>query len=184
MLDLSQYKDIVQKAGTFRKVGQVTQIIGLVIESDGPSSSIGDLCHIYTRMDKEPIWAEVVGFKADKVLLMPLGDMEGLRPGANVINTGGDMEIKVGPELLGRVLDGIGRPIDEAGPIRSHKYYSTKADKINPLTRKRINQTLIMGIKSIDGFMTIGKGQRMGIFRWKRCWKEYYFRHDCTKCQL
>lgn len=164
MLDLSKYQSIVDGSNTFREVGHVIQIIGLVIEADGPSSSIGDLCHIYTRMDEKPVCAEVVGFRSDKILLMPLGDMEGLRPGATVINTGGSMEVIVGPELLGRVLDGLGQPIDEIGPVRATRTYSTKVQKINPLTRKRIREPLILGVRSIDGFNTIGKGQRVGIF--------------------
>ncbi|MDD3013195.1 MAG: flagellar protein export ATPase FliI [Candidatus Gastranaerophilales bacterium] len=164
MLDLSKYRDIVESSNTFKEIGQVTQIIGLVIEADGPSSSIGDLCYIYTKMDQLPIWAEVVGFKDSKMLMMPLGDMDGLKPGATVVNSGGAIEVKVGSELLGRVLDGLGRPIDGHGPIRSNKYHSTQIKKINPLVRKRITEPLIMGVKSIDSFMTIGKGQRMGIF--------------------
>jgi len=164
MIDLSKYRDIVEGINTFKEIGQVTQIIGLIIEADGPSSSIGDLCYIYTRMDQPPIWAEIVGFKDSKILMMPLGDMEGLKPGATVINSGGAIEVKVGSELLGRVLDGLGRPIDGHGPIRSNKFHSTQIQKINPLVRKRINETLVMGVKSIDAFITIGKGQRMGIF--------------------
>jgi len=164
MLDLSRYKEKISNNSTFREIGKVTQIIGLVIEADGPSSSIGDLCYIYNKMDEPPIWAEVVGFKSDKVLLMPLGDMEGLRPGSVVINTGSPMEIKVGPELLGRVLDGLAQPLDGAGPIRTNKVYSTHNNKINPLARKRITEPLSLGIRSIDGFNTCGKGQRMGIF--------------------
>lgn len=164
MLDLTKYKNIVKSSSTFREIGQVTQIIGLIIEADGPSSSVGDLCYIYNNMDEEPIWAEVVGFKANNVLLMPLGDMEGLKPGATVINTGGAIEINVGPELLGRVLDGLGRPIDECGPVRTSKKYSTKAPKINPLTRKRVDEPLVLGVKAVDSFITVGKGQRLGIF--------------------
>ena len=95
-----------------QEVGKVIQIIGLIIEADGPKASIGDLCYIYNKLDAEPIWAEVVGFKTQKILLMPLGSMEGLMPGAVVMNTGSSMQIKVGPQLLGRVLDGLGRPID------------------------------------------------------------------------
>ncbi|MFH0702710.1 MAG: flagellar protein export ATPase FliI [bacterium] len=163
MLDLSKYKEIIHNINTFREIGHVIQIIGLVIEADGPSSCIGDLCYIYTKMNQEPIFAEVVGFKANKVLLMPLGDMEGLMPGATVINSGGTIEVKVGSELLGRVLDGLGRPIDGCGPIRTNKIYSTKIEKINPLIRKRIKDPLILGVRSIDSFMTIGKGQRVGI---------------------
>lgn len=164
MFDSSKYTETANNTNTFREIGKVIQIIGLVIEADGPSSSIGDLCYIYTKMDHPPIWSEVVGFKENKTLMMPLGDMEGLRPGATVINTGGAIEVKVGSELLGRVLDGLGRPIDELGTIRTDKFYSTKIQKINPLTRQRITKPLPLGIRSIDAFLTVGKGQRLGIF--------------------
>lgn len=164
MLNFEKYKDIIKDSNVYKEIGQVTQIIGLVIEADGPSSSIGDLCHIYNKMDEDPVWAEVVGFKENNILLMPLGDMEGLRPGAIVINTGSEIEVKVGSELLGRTLDGLGRPIDEVGSLRTNITHSTKATKINPLTRKRIKEPLSLGISSIDGFTTVGKGQRLGIF--------------------
>lgn len=162
-MNLDNYKNIVQSTTPFKEIGQVTHIIGLVIEADGPPSSIGDLCHIYPRMDKPPIWAEVVGFRENKILLMPLGEMEGLKPGATVINSGGAIEVKVGTELLGRVLDGLGQPIDEHGSIRTTKTSSVKINKINPLTRKKVEDPLFMGVRSVDGFITIGKGQRVGI---------------------
>ena len=107
--------------------------------------------------------AEVVGFKKDKILLMPLGSPDGIRPGANVVNTGSAMKIGVGNQLIGRVLDGLGRPIDTLGDIRFSEYRSTRAEAINPLKRKRISEPLALGIKSVDGFATVGKGQRMGI---------------------
>ena len=108
--------------------------------------------------------AEVVGFRKDKILLMPLGSPDGIRPGALVVNTGEAMKIGVGNQLIGRVLDGLGRPIDTLGDIRFSEYKSTQADAINPLKRKRITEPLALGIKSIDGFATVGKGQRLGIF--------------------
>ncbi|OGI02696.1 MAG: flagellar protein export ATPase FliI [Candidatus Melainabacteria bacterium GWF2_37_15] len=162
-MNLDNYKDIVQTTNPFKEIGQVTHIIGLVIEADGPPSSIGDLCYIYPRMDQEPVWAEVVGFKEEKILLMPLGEMEGLKPGATVVNSGGAIEVKVGTELLGRVLDGLGRPMDEHGPLRTNRTSSVKINKINPLTRKRVKEPLFMGVRAIDAFVTIGKGQRVGI---------------------
>ena len=108
--------------------------------------------------------AEVVGFRKDKILLMPLASPDGICPGALVINTGEAMKIGVGTQLIGRVLDGLGRPIDTLGDIRFSEYKSTTANAINPLKRKRINEPLSLGIKAVDGFMTVGKGQRLGIF--------------------
>lgn len=164
MIDFEKYKQIVNNSKTLREVGHVIQIIGLVIEADGPVSSIGDLCHIFVNEKTPPIWAEVVGFREDKILLMPLGSMEGLRPGNLVVNTGSEISVKVGPELCGRVLDGLGRPMDGLGEIRSNTIYSTLGQEINPLTRKKIEEHLVMGIRSMDSFATVGKGQRLGIF--------------------
>jgi len=163
-INLEAYSDIIKKTNSMREIGKVIEIIGLIIEADGPQSSIGDLCYIYNKLNEEPVWAEVVGFRQSKILLMPLGSMEGLQPGAIVVNTGSAMKIKVGEQLLGRVLDGLGRPIDNLGEISSQNLRSTNAEAINPLKRSRIEQPLSLGIKSIDGFITVGKGQRLGIF--------------------
>ncbi len=159
-----KYLDIIKKTQTIKQIGKITEIIGLTIESDGPKSSIGDLCYIYNELDEEPTMAEVVGFRKDKILLMPLASPDGIRPGALVVNTGDAMKIGVGNQLIGRVLDGLGRPIDTLGEIRFSEYRSTKADAINPLKRKRITEPLSLGIKAVDGFATVGKGQRLGIF--------------------
>lgn len=163
-LDLSKYHHILDRMSSLRPIGEVTQIIGLIIEANGPPSSIGDLCHIYPSRHEKPLFAEVVGFRQDNVLLMPFGELGGLKPGALVVNTGKPMEVAVGSELLGRVLDGLGNPIDNAGPIHATKRYSTSGKPINPLTRKRILEPISMGVKSIDSFITIGRGQRVGIF--------------------
>ena len=154
MINLTRYKDIINETKTLQEVGKVIQIIGLIIEADGPKASIGDLCYIYNKLDAEPIWAEVVGFKTQKILLMPLGSMEGLMPGAMVKNTGAPMKIKVGDQLLGRVLNGLGEPIDNLGAVNSQSLYSTHADAINPLNRQLIREPLSLGIRSIDGFIT------------------------------
>lgn len=160
----NKYLDIINKTETIKEIGKITEIIGLTIESDGPQSSIGDLCYIYNNFGDKPIMAEVVGFRQDKILLMPLGSPDGIKPGALVVNTGEPMKIGIGNQLIGRVLDGLGRPIDTLGEIRFSEYRSTQADAINPLKRKRINEPLVLGIKSVDGFATVGKGQRVGIF--------------------
>lgn len=164
MVDFEKYSQIIKNSNPIKEIGKVIEIIGLIIEADGPKSSIGDLCYIYNRLDEEPIWAEVVGFREGKILLMPLGPMEGLQPGAIVVNTGSEMKIKVGDQLLGRVLDGLGRPIDNLGEINSQRLQTTKGEAINPLKRVRICEPLSLGIRSVDGFSTVGKGQRLGIF--------------------
>ena len=164
MIDLKRYKEIISSTNTMRSLGKVLQIIGLIIEADGPRGSIGDLCYISNEDGGFSVSAEIVGFKESRILLMPLGSMDGLRPGANVINTGSSMKIQVGPHLLGRVLDGLGQPIDNLGAINSQCLYSTQAEVINPLRRALIREPLSLGIRSVDGFTTIGKGQRVGIF--------------------
>ena len=161
--DFSAYKKILNCVNPIAKIGKVVEIIGLIIEADGPESSIGDLCHIISD-DMPPIWAEVVGFREDRILLMPLGSIDGLKAGAKVVNTGEDMKVKVSDSLLGRVLDGLGNPIDGLGEISADKYYSTSGKLINPLARKPIDEPLSLGIRAVDGLITIGKGQRMGIF--------------------
>ena len=159
-----KYLDIIKNSETIKEIGKITEIIGLTIESDGPKSSIGDLCYIYNNYNDTPTMAEVVGFKKDKILLMPLASPDGIHPGAMVVNSGCAMKIGVGNQLIGRVLDGLGNTIDTLGEIRFTEYRSTRASLINPLKRKRITEPLALGIKSVDGFATVGKGQRMGIF--------------------
>ena len=163
-INIEKYKQIISETQSMNEIGKVIRIIGLVIEADGPSSSIGDLCHIYPDENSKPINAEVVGFKDNIIQLMPLGTMEGLKPGSIVISTGSPMKIQVGYELLGRVLDGLGNPIDANIEVKSNKYYSTNTQNINPLSRKRIEEPLSLGIRSVDSCITVGKGQRMGIF--------------------
>src|SRR5574344_1388404 len=163
MISLDDYKKVIKEKNFLREIGKVIQIIGLIIEADGPSGSIGDLCYIYLENgNKTP--CEIVGFKEGRIQLMPLASMEGLKPDLKVINTGSSMKIRVGEELVGRVLDGLGNPIDDLGEINTQNLYSTNSSVINPLKRKIIDDPLALGIRSVDGFMTVGKGQRMGIF--------------------
>ncbi len=164
-IDLQYAINKVKAVETIQAYGKVVEIIGLIIEADGPKSSIGDLCYIYKDDSKtKKIMAEVVGYRANRILLMPLSSMEGIMAGAPVVNTGSDMKIKVSETMLGRVLDGLGEPIDGYGDIVPEKLYSTNAEFINPLMRKPIDEPLSLGIRAIDGFVTVGKGQRMGIF--------------------
>ena len=164
LCNLDKFIHTVKNLPAGEKVGKVLRIIGLVIEADGPEASIGDLCYIFNSMNEKPVFAEVVGFQEKKILLMPLGSMEGLKPGAIVTNTKESMKIKVGDMLLGRVLDGLGEPIDSKGDIKSNIYYSTSPKISNPLVRKPIDEVITLGIRSVDAFSTVGKGQRMGIF--------------------
>ncbi len=164
MLDLGKYWDALDYLETIKLNGKVTEVIGLIIESHGPGANLGELCYLYSARLNRYIQAEVVGFKGNKVLLMPLGEMEGIGPGCEVNATGHALSVQVGEELLGRVLDGLGNPIDAHGALQTKLSYPVYNTPPNPLARKRIAEPLPLGVKAIDGLITCGKGQRMGIF--------------------
>ncbi|NQU06787.1 MAG: EscN/YscN/HrcN family type III secretion system ATPase, partial [Calditrichaeota bacterium] len=153
----------IERLQTIRQRGCVRQIIGLIIESEGPSVSIGDRCSISSRHNGD-VLAEVVGFRGNRVLLMPLSEMEGVGPGSVVTASDEPFTIGVGNALLGRVIDGLGRPIDNKGYIEFETRRPIHHKPPDPLTRKRISEPLTTGIRSIDGLLTCGKGQRFGIF--------------------
>lgn len=163
-LNLSKYKKIVDTKDFIRYSGRVSQVIGLTIESIGPSVNLNELCSIVNIKNKKPILAEVIGFKGNIVSLMPLGTLDGIGPGSQVVATGKSMHINVSNNLLGRILDGLGQPIDGNGAIESNGFYSIYNEPPDPLHRKIIDTPLSLGIKAIDGMLTIGKGQRIGIF--------------------
>jgi len=144
--------------------GRVSKVVGLTIESDGPEANIGELCEIKATREGRSVYAEVVGFRDGKALLMPLGSLSGVGPGQKVVATGTHLSVPVGDELTGRVLDGLGSPIDGGGPIRSVTALPVDHMAPHPLARKRISEPLPLGVKAIDGLLTIGKGQRVGIF--------------------
>ncbi|AFK86790.1 MULTISPECIES: flagellar protein export ATPase FliI [Thermoanaerobacterium] len=156
-------KSILQDKNFIKYYGKVSQVVGLTIESVGPISNIGDVCEIRS-INGTTVYAEVMGFKDDKVYLMPLGDMDGIGPGNSVVSTGQKLKIGVGEELLGRVIDALGNPIDGKGAIKCKKLVSTNNTPPNPIERKRISEVMTLGIKAIDGLLTCGKGQRIGIF--------------------
>lgn len=147
-----------------RRTGRIDQIVGLTIEANGPVVNLGEHCLIDVKGAPEPLSAEVVGFKAGRVLLMPLGEMSGISPGCEILATGQKLRVEIGENLLGRVLDGLGRPMDAKGPLGTGQYYPLSAIPLNPLSRKRIAIPLALGIKAIDGLLTCGRGQRIGIF--------------------
>ena len=160
---LNKYKKALQEKRLIQYYGKVSQVIGLTIESTGPLSNIGEICNIKTT-NGNIISAEVVGFKEEKVYLMPLGNMEGIGAGSKVIATGQTLRVSVGKELLGRILDGLGNPIDSKGPVKFEKSIPINNVPPGPLERKRIREVMPLGIKAIDGLLTCGKGQRIGIF--------------------
>ena len=147
-----------------RSNGRVKKVVGMVIEASGPASQIGCVCDISTDGGGGAVSAEVLGFKEDSVLLMPLEDIRSLGPGCKVIARKEKAHIGVGQSMLGRVIDGLGNPIDGKGPIAIDDEYPIYANPVNPLLRNRISQPLDLGIRAINGLLTVGCGQRMGIF--------------------
>ncbi|SER53862.1 flagellar protein export ATPase FliI [Psychrobacillus sp. OK032] len=162
--------DLVQQISnvpTFKKYGRVNRVVGLMIESQGPESSIGDVCKIHINSSKNGhsvIFAEVVGFKEEIVILMPYTNIREISTGCLVEGTNSPLEIKVGPDLIGKVLDSMGNPIDGTMLPKGLMTVGTEQDPPNPLTRPPIDERIEVGVKAIDGMLTIGKGQRVGIF--------------------
>jgi flagellum-specific ATP synthase len=163
-ISFKKHFDTLYLVDPIKTHGCVTQVVGLLIESEGPAVKIGELCYIYSKDSTEPTKSEVVGFKRNKVLLMPLGEMRGIAPGCEVRATGKPLMVKVGEVLRGRVLDGLGVPIDGKGPLDTELEYPIYNEPPNPITRPRIDQVLPLGVRAIDGLLTFGKGQRIGIF--------------------
>ncbi|CCQ97782.1 flagellar-specific ATPase [[Clostridium] ultunense Esp] len=159
---LSKYKEVVKKVNPIRRNGYVSKVIGLTVESQGPESRIGEICLIYPR-EGVPIQAEVVGFREEKVLLMPLGELGAIGPGAEVRATGRPLEIRIG-NMKGRILDGLGRAMDGKQIRPTGDWIHVERKPPNPLSRPRITQPITVGVRAIDGLLTLGKGQRIGIF--------------------
>jgi flagellum-specific ATP synthase len=155
---------LVRAARVTETCGRVVQLIGLVIESEGPMAALGEVCRIHSTRHDGSMLAEVVGFRNHHLLLMPLGEMHGIHPGSEVIATGAPLRVTVGSALKGRVIDGLGRPIDGRGPVLSEHTVGLNLAPPHPLTRQRIHGVFQTGIKSIDTFMPCGRGQRLGIF--------------------
>ena len=164
LIPYDTYHERIEHINTVRQYGKVTQVVGLVIESAGPAVSIGRLCTIENRDNGEKINAEVVGFRDDRILLMPLGSINGITPGAIVTSTSEQLRVPVGKELIGRVVGGLGDPIDGKGMLRTSATRSINAEPIPALHRKRITEPILTGIKAIDMMTALGKGQRMGVF--------------------
>ena len=161
--DLSKYKAVLEEQ-YIRRIGKVSQVVGLTIESLGPDVNLGNTCYIRANKHSEPVLAEVVGFRSSNILLMPLGNMHGIGPGSLVEATNKPITIQVSDELLGRVLNGLGKPMDGKPPIHSGDEFTVGNKPPDPLRRNRIREPLSLGVRTIDGLLTIGKGQRVGIF--------------------
>ena len=163
LINFEKYNVLMDKSYT-SQLGKVAKVVGLTIESIGPSAKLNDLCLIRSNNRTEPVKAEVVGFRDDRVLLMPYDDVEGVGLGSWVENTGAPLQVAVGEELLGCTLNGVGEPMNADSLGADCAHYSVEAAPPDPLSRKIIDEVLTLGVKAVDGLLTIGKGQRIGIF--------------------
>ncbi len=162
--DTENYKEAVKNAEPFEYGGRISQILGLTVEAVGLTANLGDICRIYTEKRDKHILSEVVGFKDKKAVLMPFGDLAGAGPNSHVISDERSLNVPVGRALCGRVLDGLGSPMDGKGPVQPECYYPIMNNPPNPMERSRITERITMGVKAIDAMLTLGKGQRVGIF--------------------
>lgn len=162
-INLKKYGTFVSNLPLIKKNGRVSRVTGLILEGNGPAVSLGSICTIHSRQGKLKIDAEVVGFSDNKILLMALGDMAGIEPGSVIEAREESPAFNVSPGLLGRVIDGNGQPLDGKGPIPLGMDYPIFGVSANPLERQRIHQPLDFGVRAINGLLTCGKGQRIGI---------------------
>jgi len=164
--DLGAYESVLDHVSPLEVKGRVTGLVGLVVKAVVPDAWVGELCYIKNPQHDEPLKAEIVGFDRNEALLMPLGDLSNIGMQSEVIPTGHCLTVRVGPSVLGRVLNGLGEPRDAAtkGPLETEEEYPVMAPPPDPLVRKRINRPLTVGIRAIDGVLTCGEGQRIGLF--------------------
>lgn len=162
-VDLKPYLDYVSRVESVQWTGEVTDVVGMLIESRGPAVALGDFCEIESASGRS-IRAQVAGFRDGRVLSIPLEETDGLQLGATVVARSEDSRVPVGPELLGRVLDGFGRPMDDGPRIQTTAAYDLYATPPNPLSREPITKPLTTGIRVIDSMLPCGQGQRVGLF--------------------
>jgi flagellum-specific ATP synthase len=163
MIDFDHLKQRVSQCRLQVTSGQVTGMTGLIIEGNGPPCPVGDICQLSNERTGLTVDAEVVGFRNQKILLMPLGDRQGIAAGSRIISRAQQAAAPVGPRLLGRVIDGLGAPLDRRGELQVQQWVPIYRDPLNPFQRERIHEVLDLGIRSINGLLTCGKGQRFGI---------------------
>jgi flagellum-specific ATP synthase len=162
-IDLPRYTMLLSRLEPVRMEGEIVELVGLIVESRGPAAAMGDFCEIRTRSGRS-IRTQVIGFRAGRVLSMPLEETDGLCLGDRIVARGGECQVDVSRQLLGRVLDGFGNPMDGGPPIRAEETRPLYAAPRSPLERAHIDERLNTGIRVIDGLLPCGKGQRVGIF--------------------
>ena len=164
-MNVDKVTALIDNTNTYKHYGKVLQVVGLMIESSGPVANIGEVCYIHTKNKQDPpILAEVVGFKKDKIILMPYTEVMEIGPDCLVESTGKPLTIKVGSGLLGKVIDSLGKNLDYSKLPTGLQNYVTEQAPPNPMTRPPIEEPIQIGIKAIDGLLSVGKGQRIGLF--------------------
>jgi flagellum-specific ATP synthase len=161
---LARFSDALKWSDLHERRGRVANLIGLIIEASGLEAEVGEVCEVETGRNRAPVPAEVVGFRDSRTLLMPLGEMHGIGPGRAVHATGQQFRVSVDQELLGRVVDGLGRPIDVRGPAPDGRWLSTIAAAPDPMERPPIDERVSLGVRALDALVPCGRGQRLGIF--------------------
>ena len=159
---LERYIQEVPRLDCFRRTGEVTELVGLLVQSRGPDAPIGSFCEIETLSG--PVRAQVVGFSNGKTLCMPMEEIHGVQLGNAVVAREAAARIPVGPSLLGRVLDGFGQPMDGGPPLSAEASYDIHTVPVGPLQRRRIDRQLVTGVRAVDGLLACGEGQRIGLF--------------------
>jgi flagellar protein export ATPase FliI len=165
-IDFSRYFDEIERASPVQVKGRVKDVVGLLVRASLPQAFVGELCLIYNARSRIPTKAEVVGFHGGDVLLMPIGELTNIGLQSDVESTGNCLTVKVGEGLLGRVLNGVGEPmdVDTAGPLNCTEEYPIYAQPPNALRRRRVTSSISIGVRAIDGLLTCGEGQRVGLF--------------------
>jgi len=162
-VDFSKYGAALEKSDPIQISGRVSRVVGLVVEGIGPDLPVGGACDIYPAVPEEPIQAEVVGFVGNRILMMPLGELRGISPGCHITARKESATVKVDDAILGRIVNALGEPIDGKGPLVCRRERPLYARPIDPIARRRISKPIDLGIRAVNGLMTIGRGQRMGI---------------------
>lgn len=164
-MELNEYFAAIDQANTYKWYGKVLRVIGLMIESEGPAANIGEVCYIYTSENKtDPILAEVVGFSDERIILMPYAEVSEIGPGCLVEATGKPLTINVGSGLIGKAIDPLGQTLDEKNLPGGLSEFLTERRPPNPMERQTIKEPIQVGVRAIDSLLTVGEGQRIGIF--------------------
>lgn len=164
MILTDRYIKAIEKSDTYKRYGKVLRVIGVMIESQGPAANIGEVCYIHTANNKQTILSEVVGFNNEKIILMPFSEVTEIGPGCLVESTGEALTIRIGRSLIGHVVDSLGNSLDNTPLPKGLSSYLTSQSPPNPMNRAPIKEPIQVGVRSIDSLLTVGKGQRIGIF--------------------